>query len=49
MVDFDTPVFKLYFLFLAADAAQKKEKKEKKVLLPTGVSKSEALTVGWQH
>jgi hypothetical protein len=35
-------VCKLYLLFLSANAAQEKEKKEKKVLLPTGVSKSTA-------
>jgi hypothetical protein len=39
-VDFETPVCKLYLLFLSANAAQEKRKKEKKVLLPTGVSKS---------
>jgi hypothetical protein len=33
-VDFDTPVCKLYLLFITADAAQEKGKK---VLLPTGV------------
>ena len=43
-VDFETPVCKLYLLFISADAAQEKEKKEKKVLLPTGVSKSAAPT-----
>jgi hypothetical protein len=37
-------VCKLYSLFISADAAQEK-KKEKKVLLPTGVSKSTARTV----
>jgi hypothetical protein len=36
-VDFETPVCKLYLLFISADAAQEQEKKEKKVLLPTGV------------
>jgi hypothetical protein len=41
-VDFETTVCKLYLLFLSADAAQEKEKK---VLLPTGVSKSTAHTV----
>jgi hypothetical protein len=41
--DFETPVYKLYFLFISADAAQ--EKKEKKVLLPTGASKSTVDTV----
>jgi hypothetical protein len=45
MVDFETPVGKLYLLFLSANAAQEKEKKEKKVVLPTGVSKSTAHTV----
>jgi hypothetical protein len=44
-VDFETPVCKLYLLFISADAAQEKEKKEKKVLLPTGVSKSTVHTV----
>jgi hypothetical protein len=38
-------VCKLYLLFISADAAQEKEKKEKKVLLPTGASKSAAHTV----
>jgi hypothetical protein len=33
------PVCKLYLLFLSANAALEKEK-NKKVLLPTGVSKS---------
>jgi hypothetical protein len=42
MVDFETPVCKLYLSFISADAAQEKEKK---VLLPTGVSKSTAHTV----
>jgi hypothetical protein len=32
-------------LFISADAAEENEKKEKKVLLPTGISKSEAPTV----
>ncbi len=41
-VYFETPVCKLYLLFLSADAATKKEKK---VLLPTGVLKSTAHTV----
>jgi hypothetical protein len=45
IVDFETPVFKLYLLFISANAIQEKKKKEKKVLLPTGVSKSEARTV----
>jgi hypothetical protein len=40
--DFETPACKLYLLFISADAAQEKEKK---VLLPTGVSKSAAHTV----
>jgi hypothetical protein len=44
-VDFETRVCKLYLLLISADAAQEKEKKEKKVLLPTGVSKSAAHTV----
>jgi hypothetical protein len=43
-MDFETPVCKLYFLVISADASQEKEKKEKKVLLPTGVSKSTAHT-----
>jgi hypothetical protein len=49
MVDFETPVCKLYLLFISADAAQEKKKKEKKVLLPRGVSKATAHTVvrGW--
>jgi hypothetical protein len=38
-------VCKLYLLFISANAAQEKEKKEKKVLQPTGVSKSVAHTV----
>jgi hypothetical protein len=42
-VDFETPVSKLYLLFISADAAQ--EKKGKNVLLPTGVSKSTAHAV----
>jgi hypothetical protein len=41
-VDFETPVCKLYLLFMSANAAQEKEKKRKKLLLPTGVSKSAA-------
>jgi hypothetical protein len=44
-VDFETPVCTLYLLFISANAAQEKEKKEKKVLQPTGVSKSVAHTV----
>jgi hypothetical protein len=44
-VDFETLVCKLYLLFISANAAQEKEKKAKKVLLPTGVSKSTAHTV----
>jgi hypothetical protein len=36
MVDFETPVCKL---FLSANAAQEKEKKRREVLLPTGVFK----------
>jgi hypothetical protein len=43
--DFETPVCKLYLLFISADDAQEKRKKEKKVLLPSGVSKSAAHTV----
>ena len=42
-VDFETPVCKLYLLFITANADQ--EKKEKKVLQPTGVSKSVAHAV----
>jgi hypothetical protein len=38
-------VCKLYLLFLSADAGKEKEKKEKKLLLPTGVSKSTANSV----
>jgi hypothetical protein len=41
MVDFDTPVCKLYLLFFLP-MLPKKKKKEKKVLLPTGVSESAA-------
>jgi hypothetical protein len=41
-VDFETPVCKLYLLFLSANAAQEKEKK---MLLPIGVSKSTAHAV----
>jgi hypothetical protein len=40
-------VCKLYLLFLSADA--EKKKKEKKVLLPTGVSKSTAHTVYYEE
>jgi hypothetical protein len=47
-VDFKMPVFKLYLLFISADAAQDKEK-EKKVLLPTDVSKSTVHTIIRQH
>jgi hypothetical protein len=42
-MDFETPVCKLYMLFISANATQDKEKK--KVLLPTGVSKCAAHTV----
>jgi hypothetical protein len=45
MVDFEPPVCQLYLLLISADAAQEREKKEKKVLLPTGVSKSTAHSV----
>jgi hypothetical protein len=38
-------VCKLYLLFISIKAAEEKEKKEKKVVLPTGVSKSAAHTV----
>jgi hypothetical protein len=44
-VGFETPVCKLYLLFISADAAQDKEKKEKQVLLSTGVLKSTVHTV----
>jgi hypothetical protein len=38
-------VCKLYLLFISANVAQEKEKKEKKLLQPTGVSKSVAHAV----
>jgi hypothetical protein len=44
-VDFETPVCKLYLLFISANVAKEKEKKEKSLLPPTGVSKSAAHTV----
>jgi hypothetical protein len=44
---FEAPVCKLYLLFISAYAAQEKEKKDKKVLLPTGISKSSAHAVLW--
>jgi hypothetical protein len=45
MVDFETPVYKLYFFVYFCQCCPRKRKKEKKVLLPTGVSKSAAHTV----
>jgi hypothetical protein len=41
-VDFETPVCKLYLLFITADAAQEKEQKRRKCCSPLGVSKSVA-------
>jgi hypothetical protein len=43
-VDFETPVCKLYFLFVSADAAQEKEKREESAAA-TDVSKYAAHTV----